>query len=115
MYAYLKYASGQLEFVEIIPITPGTPPPRPQPTPPIDPNAPRPSHPIALPGDPWWGTDPPQPGEQPQGTVAIVAPVPAGTTPPATPPANATVQMITMSKDAKPTYAWIAPYVEARP
>jgi hypothetical protein len=25
--------------------------------PPTDPNAPRPSHPIALPGDPWWGGD----------------------------------------------------------
>lgn len=25
--------------------------------PPFDPNAPRPSHPIAKPGDPWWGQD----------------------------------------------------------
>lgn len=25
--------------------------------PPFDPNAPRPSHPIAKPGDPWWGSD----------------------------------------------------------
>jgi hypothetical protein len=24
---------------------------------PPDPNAPHPSHPVALPGDPWWGAD----------------------------------------------------------
>lgn len=43
-------------YADVIMFTPGSPPPRPHPTPP-DPNAPRPSHPIALPGDPWWGAD----------------------------------------------------------
>lgn len=48
--------TGQATLCEIVELTPGSPPPRPHPTPP-DPNAPRPSHPIALPGDPWWGSD----------------------------------------------------------
>lgn len=133
-YAYLKHPDGSLEFVEIIMITPADPPPRPHPGPqPPDPNAPRPSHPIALPGDPWWGGDlhpahpiflpgmpgwpdnPPGGGEPAKPLVAVVGPMPPGTTPPATPPSDATPLTIWFGKGTKPTIAWVAPYVSTGP
>jgi hypothetical protein len=69
---------GALALVEIIALSPGSPPdrPHPGPTPPgpvdpgwsppwaqvPDPDRPHPSHPIVLPGDPSWGTGlPPRP------------------------------------------------------
>lgn len=61
--------------------------------PPLDPNAPRPSHPIAVPGDPWWGGDlkpshpialpgdpwwPKPPTEPPEPPTAVKPPPPEG-------------------------------------
>lgn len=50
------------------------------------PGGPRPSHPISLPGDPWWPPDAPKPPQlPPPGSPPVILP---GTTPthPITPP-----------------------------
>lgn len=64
---------------EIVAITPGSPPPRPHPRPP-GPDDPRPSHPIALPGDPWWGDN-----LQPEHPIVLP---PDGEQPPDPPPGS---------------------------
>ena len=54
------------------PVDPGYSPPWAQVP---DPNAPRPSHPIALPGDPWWGGGGPvDPGYSPPWAQVPVEP-----------------------------------------
>lgn len=79
--------AGYAQFPDLMEVTPlpgympGSPPPRPHPSP-IDPNAPRPSHPIALPGDPWWGGGGPvDPGYSPP-WAQVRPPVDPGYSPP---------------------------------
>lgn len=63
----------------------GSPPPGIWPNPPEG-QAPIPSHPIALPGDPWWPPDAPKPPElPPPGSPPVILPGP-GPVHPITPP-----------------------------
>jgi len=133
-YAYIRPIdpAGPMAFVEIIAIglTPGVPG---RPTPPGE--LPHPSHPIALPGDPWWGGDlkpthpiflpgmpgwpeTPPPGTAAEPVAALVFPMPEGT-PPATPPtgmpAGSVQVMIYFGKGTKPAVAWVQPYPSTGP
>lgn len=68
-------------YYDAIGFVPGSPPPRPHPIP-LPPDGAHPSHPIALPGDPWWEGRLPEPtaswhftgGEQSSGWYFIVGP-----------------------------------------
>lgn len=119
-------------YAELITFGAGSAPPRPTPVPP-SPGVP--THPIALPGDPWWGSDlkpthpiflpgmPGWPETPPPGTTvepvpAMVFPMPEGT-PPATPPsgmpADSVQVMIYFGKGTKPAVAWVQPYASTGP
>jgi hypothetical protein len=129
MYAYIKHASGELEFVEIIAITPtpGVPPrPTPGPTPPDlgiwGPGDPRPTLPIAGwdPGTGTWPKPPRPPGDgRPEGAqIALVVPLPPGTAQPEPPDGTvpgSTLQVVWYGPGTLPTTAWIGPYADAGP
>ncbi len=102
-------------------------PPRPRPEPPlVDPDygididegyhpPNRPTHPIALPGDPWWGTYPHPPGQPPVGVLAVVRRVPEGVTPPAESSPQASWIQIIMEKGSPPAFAKLEPYASTGP
>jgi hypothetical protein len=130
--AYILPVNPETNLYDVIALSPASPPPRPHPTPPIDPDAPRPSHPIALPGDPWWGDNlkpthtialpgdpwwpkPPEPGEAPAGTIAVVRRVPDGVTPPAESSPKAVWVQVIMEKGSPPAFAKLEPYVSTGP
>jgi hypothetical protein len=102
-------------------LPPGTEPPPLVPTHPIAlPGDPwfggdlKPTHPIALPGDPWW-PKPPEPNEPPAGKLALVRPVPADVTAPTEPAPDAKWMQVIMEKGSPPTFALVNPYVSTSP
>jgi hypothetical protein len=72
----------------------------------------RPSHPIALPGDPWWGTGtPPTPGAPPDGFIAVIKAPPEDFVPPVESAPDAKWVQLLIHKGAPPAYALVQPYV----
>ncbi len=127
-FAYVRPIAkhGDFYFVEFIAMSPDdTVPGRPQPQPPLGiwgPTDPRPTLPIAgwNPGTGTWPgatgpSGPTGPGLPEGSKVAVLSPVPEGQTPPAAPPADASVHMINLGPGTTPTYAWVAPYAATTP